>query len=70
MQQFNSLRYFALFFSLLISVISARKVKFSLISFGTDVNVKIGSSNYPLTKVDKETPLFQATISVADSEIT
>jgi len=43
-------------------------VKFSLISFGTDVSVKIDTTKYPLKKVNENIPLFQSTISVSDDE--
>jgi len=58
-----------LFFVLLISTTSARNVKFSVVSFGKSVKVKIGDSSYSLTKLNSYTPLFQSTIKVSDSEI-
>ncbi|KAL6597702.1 coth protein-domain-containing protein [Neocallimastix sp. 'constans'] len=58
-----------LLFVLLISINSARKVKFSVVGFGSNVSVKIGSIKYSLTKRNEYTPLYQSTIEVDNDEI-
>jgi len=58
-----------LLFSLAFSNTIARNVKFSVVSFGSSVEVQIGSEKYPLTKLNNHVPLYQSTISVNDSSI-
>jgi len=53
----------------LISGTTARKVKFSVVGFGSKVSVKIGSTNYSLTKYNDNTPLYQSTIEVDDGSV-
>jgi len=55
-----------------LALAAARSVKFSLIAINvTDkVTVKIGSKSYALTKLNKHAPVYQATITVSDSQLT
>jgi len=70
MRHFTTLlKQSVLIFALLLSNTSARKVKFSVVSFGKIVKVNIGSKSYSLTKVNNYTPLFQSTINVSDNAI-
>jgi len=69
MKQFSFLSQFSLLFSIFFSAALARKVKFSVVGFGSSVKVQIGSEKYSLTKLNKHVPLYQSTISVDDSEI-
>jgi len=64
-----SVLFSVLILTLLISVSSARNVKFSIVSFGKTVKVKIGSKKYALTKVNNYTPLFQTTVTVNNGAI-
>ncbi|ORX81021.1 hypothetical protein BCR32DRAFT_280061 [Anaeromyces robustus] len=44
-------------------------IKFSVVGFGKTVNVKIGSKDYSLTKINSFTSLYQSTINVDDAVI-
>jgi len=58
---------FLLFIALNIALIYARTVKFSVIAFGKKVEVKIGSTKYTMTKINKYDPVFQYSASLSSS---
>jgi len=58
-----------LLLTLLITFAAARNVKFSVVSFGTKVEVKIDNKSYPLTKIKNSVPLYQSTIKVSDAVV-
>jgi len=59
---------FLIFIAINIALIYARSVKFSVIAFGSSVEVKIGSNTYIMTKVDKYTPVFRYNASLTSSD--
>ncbi|ORX55397.1 hypothetical protein BCR36DRAFT_347197 [Piromyces finnis] len=54
-----------------IALAAARSVKFSLIALNAqNVSVKIGSKSYNLKRYSTYAPVYQATLTVSDSELT
>jgi hypothetical protein len=63
-------RQIVLIFTLLITITTSRKVKFSVVSIGSkNVKVRINDKNYALTKINNYTPVYQATLTVSDAAL-
>eukprot|EP00833_Pecoramyces_ruminatium_P002194 jgi/Orpsp1_1/1176226/evm.model.c7180000056867.1 len=55
---------------ILISLTSARKVKFSVVSIGSNkVKVAIGNNKYKLSKINSYTPVYQAVIDIENTTV-
>jgi len=55
--------------ALLLTVVSSRDVKFSVVAFGKSVSVKIDGKSYTLKKYSEYAPVYQSTISVGSSDV-
>ncbi|ORX75571.1 hypothetical protein BCR32DRAFT_271825 [Anaeromyces robustus] len=58
---------FILFLTLNCALIYARTVQFSVVAFGSNVQVKIGSTTYKLSKINNYDPVFTSKISLSDT---
>ncbi|ORX55398.1 hypothetical protein BCR36DRAFT_410326 [Piromyces finnis] len=63
------IKNFLSIFSLLITIVASRNVKFSVVAFGSSVSVKINEKYYTLEKYSSYAPVYQSVISIDDTNV-